>query len=225
MTDYLDTLTKAGEVPPPSDETLARAQTAVRNAAAAAPARPRQRVPMVAVGAAAGVAAVALVGALVFGPQHAASPLPADGPAASPTISYRGLGPLVSCAVTPEGANLRKQAFAFDGTVLTMEEPAPGHSLGVRQNFSLVTFKVNHWYKAGSAAQIQVLMPGPEDPRPPYGQPEYGLAFKVGSRLLVSGQVLDGVPADLVNREGSACGFSRFYGDAVAREWAKTFGK
>lgn len=213
-----DTLTAAGEVPPLSEEALDRARTAVRNAADVRPAR--RRTPVVAVGAAAGVAAVAVVGALVFGPQHDAAPV-AGG---EPTISYRGLGPLIACVGRPEGERLRNQAFAFDGTVLTMEEPSPAHSVGVRENFSLVTFKVNHWYKAGGVAQVQVLMPGPEDPRLSPPENDWGLAFKVGSRLLVSGLVLDGVPADLVNRQASACGFSRFYNDGIAGEWQKTFG-
>ncbi|GAA3568618.1 hypothetical protein [Kribbella ginsengisoli] len=225
MTDYLDTLTKAGEVPPPSAETLARAQTAVREAVAG-PLRPRRRVPLVALGVGAAVAVVAVVGAVVLGPEQDAPPVAGNQPSAptvpavptGPTPSYRG-GGAESCVAAPEGEWLRKQAFAFDGTVLAIEEPSAGHSLFIRRGYTMVTFKVNHWYKAGTADQVRVLVPGPVDPQWAKNMSEAGLYFEVGSRLLVSGQLLGGEQA------AWSCGFSRPYDEGTARKWAGTFGK
>ncbi|MFI5712005.1 hypothetical protein [Kribbella sp. NPDC051620] len=212
MTDYLDTLVAAGEVPPPSAETLARAQAAVRQAAPT-----RRRTPVMAMGIAAGVAVLAVVGAVVSGSQQETPPVAGNQPTA-PTPSYRS-GGAASCVAAPEGEWLRKQAFAFDGTVLTIEEPGDGPSLFIRQHYTLVTFKVGHWYKAGPAEQVQILVPGPVDPQTAAGSTEEGLYFEVGSRLLVSGQVIGGV------QTAWSCGFSRPYNEGTAREWAGTFGK
>jgi hypothetical protein len=53
----------------------------------------------------------------------------------------------------------------------------------------------------------------------------YGLPFKVGDRLLVTGDLYAGGPdPEMVGRAWN-CQFSRFYDEASAREWRETFGK
>lgn len=233
----LDTLTKAGEVPPPSPEVLARAQSAVREAvgrdvagwSVVATKRSRRRLLVPAL-CAATVAVVVVVGSLLAGPSPIDSP--DDPPIAggqptqtAPMPSYRGGNSGASCVGPPEGKWLRDQQFAFDGTVLTVEEPAAGHPLFMRQDYTVVTLQVNHWYKADRGPQVQVLLPGPTDPRHSDWTSELGLPFELGSRLLVSGKVYDGFAKPLVNWVGWSCGFSRKYDGQTARTWAETFGK
>jgi hypothetical protein len=140
--------------------------------------------------------------------------------------SYRGGNSSASCIGPPEGKWLQDQQFAFDGTVLTIEEPAAGHPSFLRQDYTVVTFQVNHWYKADRETQVQVLVPGPTDPHQSDGNSsELGLPFELGSRLLVSGNVYDGFAKPLVNWVAASCGFTRAYDDKTAREWAKTYAR
>jgi hypothetical protein len=173
------------------------------------------------------VTAAAAVTALIVGPQDDKEPVASNPPppVAAPMPSYRGGDSAASCVGAPKGDWLRKHAFAFDGTVLAIEEPAPGHSVFYRRNYTSVTFKVNHWYKAGGGAQVRILMPGPADPRSEQHVSAYGVFFELGSRLLVSGNVVEGVPASQVNLAGSRCGFCRSYDRRTVREWLEPFGE
>jgi hypothetical protein len=229
-----DTLTKAGEVPPPSPETLARAQFAVREAAGRdvagwsvmAGRRSRRQLLVPALGVAT-VAVVAVAGSLLAGPSPDAPPVAGDQPTPTGTMpSFRGDDTAASCVGSPEeGDWLKKQAFAFDGTVLTVEEPIATLPEHLREMYTVVTFKVTRWYKGGQGATVQALMPGPADPsRHDWNSVSgYGLPFQLGDRMLVSGQVFENLPASSVNWVGWACGFSGLYEAKTARLWAGTF--
>jgi hypothetical protein len=200
MTDYLDTLTAAGEVPPPSPEVLARAQTLLREAAAA-PRRRRYLVP--AVVAAAATAAI-VVGGLVFGPGSEVA-----GP------RYLADGGSTSCMTAYSVEHLRQRSFAFDGTVRAIERPGAGYNRLQREYYALVTFQVNEWFKpAGSGGTTTVLVAasGGSWGRGDYA---YGFPYEVGTRLLITGD------QDIA----FTCGFSRFYDRASAREWRKALSK
>ena len=231
-----DTLTKAGEVPPPSPETLARAQSAVREAAGrdvagwsvvAGRRRSRRQLLVPALGVAT-VAVVAVVGSLLAGPSSDAPPVAGDQPTPTGTMpSYRGHDAAASCVGSPEeGDWLKKQAFAFDGTVLTVEEPAAALPEHLRELHTVVTFKVTNWYKGGDGSTVRALVPGPADPsRATWNSYSgYGLPFHLGDRMLVSGQIFGNVPASLVNWVAWSCGFTGLYDDKTARQWAETFG-
>ncbi|MEV6416955.1 hypothetical protein [Kribbella sp. NPDC051718] len=199
MTDYLDTLTKAGEVPPPSAETLARAQAVVREAAAR-PARRRYLVPAAVAGAAA--TAVIVAGLLVGTGAEPAGP------------RYLADSGSASCAFSYSLETLKQRRFAFDGTVQAINRPGAGYSQVYRQHYALVTFQVNEWFKPGGGGTTAVLLSAPTG-SPVGGNYAYGFPFQVGTRLLITGD----------QDAAFTCGFSRFYDKASAREWRKAFSK
>ncbi len=142
--------------------------------------------------------------------------------------SYRGDDTAASCIRWPEDGDwLKKQAFAFDGTVLTVEEPAAALPEHLRRDHTVVTFKVTHWFKGGQASTVQALVPGPADPsRHNWNSVSgYGLPFQLGDRMLVSGQIFGNLPASLVNWVAWSCGFTGLYDAKTAQQWAGTFGR
>ena len=222
-----DTLTAAGEVHPASPETLARAQHAVQKATAG-----RRRRPMLPVlSAAAVVAAVAVIGTLVVEPFGDDPPVAGDQPTPAvsrPTASaprYLDGGAVSSsCAYSYTPQQLKKQPFAFDGTVVSIARPGTAYPNYLRQDYSVVTFKVGEWFKSAGGTQTHVLLQGTIPPGPDNDYVD-GFPYTVGSRLLITGAVLDNISSSLVNEIAWNCHFSRFYDVASAREWREALAK
>jgi hypothetical protein len=104
--------------------------------------------------------------------------------------------------------------FALDGTVTEMgmqrftqvpEDPV---------SYYAVTFRVHSWYRGGAGETVTLHMEWPF-PRTPEG--ESTETYAVGTRLLASGVLSDVAGEGLI---GQGCGFSRYYDEATAAEWA-----
>lgn len=220
-----DTLTAAGEVQPASPETLARAQLAVQEATA----EQRRRPTLPVLSAAAVVVVVAVIGTLVVKPFGDDPPVAGDQPTPAvsrPTASaprYLDDG-VAQCAYGYTPQQLKKQPFAFDGTVVSIARPGTAYPNYLREMYSVVTFNVEEWFKPAGGTEIQVLLQGPTPARPDNDY-VYGFPYTVGSRLLITGAVLDNISSSLVNEIAWNCHFSRFYDEASAREWREAFGK
>lgn len=112
-----------------------------------------------------------------------------------------------SCVTGYSAAALRGRAFAFDGTVLELDDqahdpkaPKPDVVTG------LAVFKVNEWFKGGSETEATVWMQRD---------------VHVGDRLLVTGQPRwGGAPLD--DAIAWECGFTGAYAPARATEWRAT---
>lgn len=215
-----DTLTKTGEVPPPSPETLAHAHSAVRRAAAAEAPRRRHLVPLL---AAAAVAA-AIVGTLVVNPFQSDPPPPVavdqptpavPAPTASTTIQVSG-----SCRVSYSLEELKKVGFAFDGTVVSAVR-APG----VAPMGHTVTFTVHRWFKGNGGQQVRALIWLPPQGGDPVVTSSVGPEYSIGSRMLVSGSSIRGGPDPLKDPVVWGCDFTRPYTASDAATWQKVFGK
>ena len=203
-TDHWDALKAAGAVPPPSPEALTHARSRLSSRRRTV----RRLVPVVSLG----VAAAIVAGVLLVGPgaQLAGPRFLEDGSA--------------SCAYGYSPERLRESAFAFDGTVVAIDQPTAAYG-PYAQMYSLVTFTVNEWFKPGEdGEQTRVLLPVSRTPRPS-GDYAYGFPYEVGSRLLITGAVNPDMASSLVNQLAWACNFSRFYDKRSAREWRETLGR
>ena len=91
---------------------------------------------------------------------------------------------------------LAKQAVAFSGTVDSVAN-------------NTVKLRVDHWYKGGTADEVDLATPGY-----PNAVQEFGVSFETGHRYLVSatGGVVTG------------CGYTLAYSADSAAEFAKAFG-
>lgn len=105
-------------------------------------------------------------------------------------------------------AAIEKRAFAFDGTVSSIDDEQPGEEdLGLVS----VTFEVNEWFTGGSEETVTIAMFGPG--------PDHQATYEVGTRLLVSGTPQwGGVP--LENPIAWGCGFTRYYDEGTAHQWS-----
>lgn len=207
--------------------------------AAGARHRVRRRRRMVAAWSSGAGTAVVLVAVGAFSAHGPVLPPKAQGPSAASVVpsSTRQVataegfdravpgGPLVdagmalaSCAKGYSPATLAENAFAFDGTVLSIgpgitgRRPATGISA-----LRAVTFRVNAWFKGGSGETAVVDMTQPSvagkymDETVP--------SYRAGTRLLVSGAPRwGGAPLD--NAIAWGCGFTRYYSPEKAAEWA-----
>lgn len=154
-------------------------------------------------------------------------PLGSDSsPAAAPT----GVGALPGDAAADcQGYSLvglaadlnREGGFAFDGTVTAIE---PGADLGpeMPRQYATVTFRVGTWFHGGSGDTVDVFLYDPG-----YDLDSDASGYGVGTRLLVSGVFADTArPSGTLNATddmgyfGSSCGYTRYYDDATAAEWA-----
>ncbi len=167
------------------------------------------------------VAAAVVVGGVVWSPLGSSS-----SPAAAPT----GVGALPGDAAADcQGYSIvglaahldREGAFAFDGTVTGIE---PGADLGPempRQDLT-VTFRVGTWFQGGSGDTVDVYLYDPG-----WDLDSDVAALGVGTRLLMSGVFADiaGVSGALDASEdtayfGASCGYTRYYDESTAAEWA-----
>lgn len=107
-----------------------------------------------------------------------------------------------SCIEQYSTQALAKRHFGFDGTITAVAKAAS--EMGVDE----VTFKVNRWYKGGSAGSVTLKAVGFG------GVTSAGtIAAGIGDRMLVTGE--DGMMW--------SCGFSQAYSAEVAAEWEAAF--
>ncbi|MEU4289483.1 hypothetical protein AB0E63_14770 [Kribbella sp. NPDC026596] len=222
-TDHWNDLESAGDVPPPSTEVLAHAR---RQLETRRPARRRLLIPVL---AAAGTAA-AIVGAIAVhesasGPS--AVPVPGIQPSQAPSSAAPttpsitpSQGIAASCVAGYSPAELRKRAFAFDGTVVKIVKD-PG---GAIPSY-LLTLRVGEWFKPAdgpSTVTVRTITP-------PHGA-GYQMSvpfpdYTDGSRLLVAGEPQWGGTNPLKDAYAFGCGFSRGYNAADAATWRKLLTK
>jgi hypothetical protein len=216
-------LVRAGEVAPPTQAVLDRTTAAVREAAVreaelGAGRRPGRRrwVAPVAVAAAVAAAAFALVGRPGDEPVPTPSRPPMAAPAPPPAPAGPGANTEVSCAYS---FDLRRQRFAFDGTVTAVR----AGNWGIR-GMSWVTFTVHGWFRGGRGPAASVLLvpslpdvTGRQRPNLPSS-----LSYTVGTRLLVSGSFHPAPPTLMAT--GPYCGpYTRPYDPAAVAEWLSVF--
>jgi hypothetical protein len=105
--------------------------------------------------------------------------------------------------------------FAFDGTIIDISPAPPSRSPAVVS----ARFAVREWFRGGPAATMTVDLARPED-----GAVGGAMsAYRVGSRLLVSGRTgRGGEPPD--GPVAGTCGVTRPYDPATARAWRSAFG-
>ena len=122
-----------------------------------------------------------------------------------------------SCAQEYSLDELGQRSFGFDGTVSKI------HTWGKTR----VTFRVNQWYRGGSGAEVTVTLPAPIDTalgqRASSDEQLTSPSYTVGTRLLVSGSFADGT-RDVSDAYVFGCGFTRYFDETTARQWASELG-
>ncbi|MEV4416808.1 hypothetical protein [Catellatospora sp. NPDC049609] len=156
-------------------------------------------------------------------PSLAASPAVPSPQAASPAVSTASPAPrgdvfggsqTMSCVEQYTLPNLATRRFAFDGEVVAVGTGrAPGDPLDL---YAPVTFRVNHWYRGGTAERITIAMLSA-------GGSVDTVAYRVGRRLLVSGEDRWGART-LTDPVAWPCGFTRWYSEDEAADWSRAFG-
>jgi hypothetical protein len=114
-----------------------------------------------------------------------------------------------SCVESYNAETLRRRAFAFDGTIVSI-----AHTLN-EDPYVAVSFQVNEWFAGAGPDTITIEMLAPH--RSTLGGPEYDTR----SRLLISGEPRLG-GASLDSPIASMCGFSRAYDTVTADVWRDT---
>lgn len=143
-------------------------------------------------------------------------------PAASPEGEGQPVGPVAaSCVEEYSPDTLRNRAFAFDGTVVSIElrrDPQLEPEEGEDPRIPWVTFSVNRWYRGGSGDHVGVWIEALNI------ETSGGtIAAEPGSRLLVAGEPRwGGDPLDDAIAWG--CGFTQPYTPEVAAEWQASLG-
>jgi len=112
---------------------------------------------------------------------------------------------------------VRERAFAFDGTVKSVETrvdpklPAELARLGSQsQELPWVTFKVNRWFKGGGSPEVSIWVPR--------HAPEGVWPLEPGDRLLAAGEYRWGQPPEDPLAWG--CGFTQLHTPEAAAQWA-----
>jgi hypothetical protein len=148
-----------------------------------------------------------------------ASPSPGTAGQRSGALPDNGAS---SCVEAYSPQTVARRAFAFDGTVThlgpgTTDRPGFGKldSDGAGQpGYVAVTFTVNAWFHGGTSAKVTADMTSPATG----GGGEVGPTYRIGSRLLVSGEPRWGGPA-LRDAIVWGCGFTRYYDAQTASAW------
>ena len=160
------------------------------------------------------------------------TPIPLVGPtpiSTSPTQSTATASPTTappsrtassfaaSCVSLYSPETVRDRAFAFDGTVKSVETrvdpklPAELARLGSQsQELPWVTFKVNQWFKGGESPEVAIWVPR--------HAPEGVWPLEPGDRLLAAGEYRWGQPPEDPLAWG--CGFTQLYTPEAAEQWA-----
>ena len=123
-----------------------------------------------------------------------------------------------SCAEAYSPATLADRAFAFDGTIKSVElreDPRLPPEDGDTALVPWVTFSVNRWYRGGSGGEVGVWLDF-LNATTSAGTIEGG----PGTRLLVAGEPRwGGQPLD--DPIAWACGFTQPYTEEAATEWER----
>ena len=139
---------------------------------------------------------------------------------AGPTPESRPVQPSsfsASCGFPYSPEAVRDRAFAFDGTVISVEtrvDPKLSTELprsgSQSQGLSWVTFKVNQWFKGGQSAEKSIWVPA---------DASRGVwPLEPGDRLLAAGEYRWGKPSEDPLAWG--CGFTRRYAPEAAGQRA-----
>lgn len=223
-TDHWDDLKSAGAVPPPSAEVLAHARRQLDEAAARSRRTRivRRRVLVPALAAAATAAAV-VGGVAIYRGASEPDPVAIPGQRSSasqpsPTPPPQGIAG--SCVVMYSPAELKKRAFAFDGTV----QKAVRTSDGAVPSY-LLTFTVHEWFKpAGGPPTVTVRTITPPRGSGYHVSDEFP-GYTVGTRLLIAGEPRWGGTDPLKDAYAFGCGFSRAYAPGDAATWRTLLSK
>jgi hypothetical protein len=139
------------------------------------------------------------------------------------TAEDRGPTPVsqgASCVQEYSPQTLRDRAFAFDGTVLSIElRRDPNLDLEAEEDSRIpwVTFSVHRWYRGGSGDEVGVWVEF-LDIETSAGT----IRAEPGTRLLVAGEPRwGGAPLD--DAIAWSCGFTQPYSAQAAAEWEAAF--
>ena len=135
-------------------------------------------------------------------PKEEGGPLPDSGAA--------------SCVESYSLETLGNRDFAFDGTVVRIGPSVSDRGDDGDLNLAGVTFAVREWFVGGDAEEVTVDLQTVGE-----GTAEEDLPFRVGTRLLMSGEPRwGGAPVDSPIAWG--CGFSRYYDEETAKAWRES---
>jgi hypothetical protein len=155
------------------------------------------------------VAVLALAGVLVLAGTTAAVAVVRPLAGGVPTAGRTGPVPVgggMSCAVDYSPAAVAARAFALDATVTSIGRADGG--------YRAVRVSVHRWFAGGRTGSATIALPA-GDGR--VGD-EAALSYRVGTRLLVSGETdIPGSPATMT---AWGCGFTRYWDPATASAWA-----
>jgi len=133
-----------------------------------------------------------------------------------PTPAGGGSSGSAHCVESYSPEAVAGRSFAFDGTITAIGPPLSNRP-SVALPLAGVTFRVNQWFRGGSGDTVTVDMDAPQ--RADRSSDSSVPAYRVGTRLLVSGQPRwGGAPLDAAIAWG--CGFTRSYDPQTASEWA-----
>lgn len=125
-------------------------------------------------------------------------------------------GGAASCIESYSLETLRNRDFAFDGTVVGMGPSVSDRGDEGDLNLAGITFEVREWFVGGDADEVTVDLQTVGE-----GTAEEDLPFRVGTRLLMSGEPRwGGAPLDSPIAWG--CGFSRYYDEETAKAWRES---
>ena len=151
------------------------------------------------------------------GPEsQPAVPLATPTPPTTPTPesqSRRASTSAASCVERYSTETLRNRAFAFDGTVESLEtrvDPKLPTEGSQSQELTWATFKVNQWFKGGESPGVEIWV----DPH--FSEGVWPL--EPGDRLLVAGEYRWGQPPQDPIAWG--CGFTQQHTPEAAAQWA-----
>ena len=122
-----------------------------------------------------------------------------------------------SCIEPYNLTTLKQRAFAFDGTVTATADKKPSDNDGTPSGFLAVTFRVNEWFRGGKQNAVTVTMVEPTV------LSAHQLSYRVGTRLLVTGEADRGRPLQASTATAWACGFTHYYDQSTANAWRQTF--
>lgn len=125
-------------------------------------------------------------------------------------------GGAASCVESYSMETLLNRDFAFDGTVVRVGPSVSDRGDDGDLNLAGITFEVREWFVGGDADEVTVDLQTVGE-----GTAEQDLPFRVGTRLLVSGEPRWG-GASLDSPIAWGCGFSRYYDEETAKAWRET---
>ncbi len=118
-----------------------------------------------------------------------------------------------SCVSRFSPETVRERAFAFDGTVKSVEmrvDPKLPIAEGQSPDLAWASFKVNQWFNGGESPEVAIWV----DPHTPGGV----WPLEPGDRLLAAGEYRWGQPPEDPLAWG--CGFTQRYTPEAAAQWA-----